>query len=169
VNFWSLWTCYIVNLWSLLYCELYIEVFLYWYVYRLYFRFRPLPVYFPYWTFVSDVSEIPMSFPFPELPFSVSFPIKKTENRNSFSVYRLFPTVFIPTKHMPFLSSPWHPNLRVIWIVFLRFLMSFFVVFCLHFSCFRHLIHPSATFCGLLSLYACVVKSNVNMHSLTLG
>jgi hypothetical protein len=33
-------------------------------------------VYFPHRTFVSDVSEIPISFPFPELPFSISFPIK---------------------------------------------------------------------------------------------
>jgi hypothetical protein len=77
-----------VNLMNLLYCEivislivnlrslwplLYYEV---WYVYRSYFRFRPLPVYFPYQTFVSDVSEIPISFPFPELPFSILFPIK---------------------------------------------------------------------------------------------
>jgi hypothetical protein len=33
-------------------------------------------VYFPHRTFVSDVSEIPISFPFPELPFSISFSIK---------------------------------------------------------------------------------------------
>jgi hypothetical protein len=33
-------------------------------------------VYFPRQTFVSDVSEIPISFPFPELPFSILFPIK---------------------------------------------------------------------------------------------
>jgi hypothetical protein len=33
-------------------------------------------VYFPHQTFVSDVSEIPISFPFPELPFSILFPIK---------------------------------------------------------------------------------------------
>jgi hypothetical protein len=33
-------------------------------------------VYFPHQTFVSDVSEIPISFPFPELPFSIWFPIK---------------------------------------------------------------------------------------------
>jgi hypothetical protein len=33
-------------------------------------------VYFPHRTFVSDVSEIPISFPFPELPFSILFPIK---------------------------------------------------------------------------------------------
>ena len=42
----------------------------------MYFRFRPLPVYFPHQTFVFDVSEIPISFPFPELPFSILFPIK---------------------------------------------------------------------------------------------
>jgi hypothetical protein len=33
-------------------------------------------VYFPHQTFVSDVSEIPILFPFPELPFSILFPIK---------------------------------------------------------------------------------------------
>ena len=33
-------------------------------------------MYFPHQTFVSDVSEIPISFPFPELPFSILFPIK---------------------------------------------------------------------------------------------
>jgi hypothetical protein len=33
-------------------------------------------VYFPHQTFVSDVSEIPVSFPFPELPFLILFPIK---------------------------------------------------------------------------------------------
>jgi hypothetical protein len=97
---WSLWTCYIVNLlyhelWTcdllstLLYCEV-------WYVYRSYFRFRSLPVYFPHRTFVSDVSEIPISFLFPELPFSISFPIKKYENSNGFSVYRLFSSLAAP-------------------------------------------------------------------------
>jgi hypothetical protein len=45
VNLWSLW----FFLLTLLYCEV-------WYVYRSYFRFRPLPVYFPHRTFVSDVS-----------------------------------------------------------------------------------------------------------------
>jgi hypothetical protein len=66
----ELWTCGLCDLLStLLYCEV-------WYVYRSYFRFRPLPVYFPHRTFVSDVSEIPISFPFPELPFSISFSIK---------------------------------------------------------------------------------------------
>jgi hypothetical protein len=69
---------------------------LYLYVYRSNFRFRPLPTYFLYRTFVSDVSEVPISFPFPELPFPISFPIKKYENGNGFSVYRSFPTVFIP-------------------------------------------------------------------------
>jgi hypothetical protein len=66
---------WIVNLWSLwsLSTLLYYEV---WYIYRLYFRFQPLPVYFPHQTFVSDVSEIPISFSFPELPFSILFPIK---------------------------------------------------------------------------------------------
>jgi hypothetical protein len=66
----ELWTCGLCYLLSTL---LYYEV---WYVYRSYFRFQPLPVYFPHQTFVSDVSEIPISFSFPELPFSISFPIK---------------------------------------------------------------------------------------------
>ena len=66
----ELWTCGICDLLSILfYCEV-------WYVYRSYFRFRPLSVYFPHRTFVFDVSEIPISFPFPELPFSILFPIK---------------------------------------------------------------------------------------------
>jgi hypothetical protein len=53
----ELWTCGLCDLLStLLYCEV-------WYVYRSYFRFRPLPVYFPHQTFVSDVSEIPTPFP----------------------------------------------------------------------------------------------------------
>jgi hypothetical protein len=47
-------------------------------------------VYFPHRTFVSDVSEIPISFPFPELPFSILFSIKKYENSNGFVVYRPF-------------------------------------------------------------------------------
>jgi hypothetical protein len=33
-------------------------------------------VYFPHQTFVSDLSEIPISFPLPELSFSILFPIK---------------------------------------------------------------------------------------------
>ena len=98
VHLWSLWsTCYIVNLWSLwstcyiVNCELvvfvifvnfvvlwtcYIDIFSYWYGYRLYLRFRPVPMYFSYRTFDFDVSEIPLSFPFPKLPFPISFPIK---------------------------------------------------------------------------------------------
>jgi hypothetical protein len=36
-------------------------------------------VYFPYRTFISEVSEIPISFPFPKLPFSISIPIKNME------------------------------------------------------------------------------------------
>jgi hypothetical protein len=63
----ELWTCDLLSI--LFYCEV-------WYVYRSYFRFRPLPVYFLHRTFVSDVFEIPISFPFPELPFSILFPIK---------------------------------------------------------------------------------------------
>ena len=97
INLWSLWTFYIVNLlyhelWTCGLCDLLSTLLYYevWYVYRSYFRFRPLPVYFPHQTFVSDVSEIPILFPFPELPFSILFPIKKYENSNGFSVYRPF-------------------------------------------------------------------------------
>jgi hypothetical protein len=83
INLWSLWTCYIVNLlyhelWTCGLCDLLSTLLYYevWYVYRSYFRFRPLPVYFPHQTFVSDVFKIPISFPFPELPFPILFPIK---------------------------------------------------------------------------------------------
>jgi hypothetical protein len=118
VNLWYLWSnCYIVNLWSLwstfyiVNCELvvfvifvnfvvlwmcYIDIFSYWYGYRLYLRFRPVPMYFPYRAFDSDISEIPISFSFPKLPFPISFPIKKYGNGNGFSVFRSFPTVFTP-------------------------------------------------------------------------
>ena len=66
----ELWTCGLCDLLStLLYCEV-------WYVYRSYFRFQPLPVYFPHQTFISDVSEMPISFPFPEILFLILFPIK---------------------------------------------------------------------------------------------
>jgi hypothetical protein len=66
----ELWTCGLCDLLSILfYCEV-------WYVYRSYFIFRLLPVYFPHRTSVSDVSEIPISFLFPELPFSILFRIK---------------------------------------------------------------------------------------------
>jgi hypothetical protein len=43
-------------------------------------------VYFPHRTFVSDVSEIPILFPFLELPFLILFSIKKYKNGNGFSV-----------------------------------------------------------------------------------
>jgi hypothetical protein len=36
-------------------------------------------MYFPHRNFVSDVSEIPISFPFPELSFPILFPIKNME------------------------------------------------------------------------------------------
>ena len=63
----ELWTCGICDLLSILfYCEV-------WYVYRSYFRFRPLPVYFPHRTFVSDVSEIPISFRFRSYRFRFCF------------------------------------------------------------------------------------------------
>jgi hypothetical protein len=51
---------------------------------------------FLYRTSVSNDFEIPMSFPFPELPFPILFPIKKYENGKGFSVFQSFPTVFIP-------------------------------------------------------------------------
>jgi hypothetical protein len=54
-------------------------------------------MYFPYRAFDSDISEIPISFSFPKLPFPISFPIKKYGNGNGFSVFRSFPTVFTPT------------------------------------------------------------------------
>jgi hypothetical protein len=54
-------------------------------------------MYFLHQIFISGVSEIPISSPFPELPFSILFPIKNMKNGNGFSVYRSFPTVFIPT------------------------------------------------------------------------
>jgi hypothetical protein len=64
VNLWSLYSFVnFVVLWSLICLPIV-------------FRFRPLPVYFPHRTFVSDFSEIPISFPFPELPFPILFPIK---------------------------------------------------------------------------------------------
>jgi hypothetical protein len=44
-------------------------------------------VYFPHQTFVSEIS---ISFLFPELPFSILFPVKKYKNGNDFSVYRPF-------------------------------------------------------------------------------
>jgi hypothetical protein len=84
----KLWTCGPCDLLStLLYCEV-------WYVYRSYFRFWPLPVYFPHWTFVSNVFEIPILFPFPELPFFILFPIKNMKTimvlvfTNCFHPYR---------------------------------------------------------------------------------
>jgi hypothetical protein len=65
-------------------------------------------VYFPHRTFVSDVSEIHILFPFLELPFSILFPIKN-ENGNGFNVYRLFSTVFIPTN-----KNKCHHNLGMV-------------------------------------------------------
>jgi hypothetical protein len=119
INLWSLWTFYILNLlyhelWTCSLCDLLSTLLYYevWYIYRLYFRFRPLPVYFPHQTFVSDVSEIPISFPFPKLPFSILFPIKKYENGNGFSVYRPFPTVFFPTHNIG------HTMINI-WIIFI--------------------------------------------------
>jgi hypothetical protein len=98
-----LWTCYIVNLlyhelWTCGLCDflstlLYCEV---WYVYRSYFRFLPLPVYFPHRTFVSDFSEIHSVSGVTVFDFVSD---KKYENGNGFSVYRPFPTVFIPTEN----------------------------------------------------------------------
>jgi hypothetical protein len=106
---WSLWTCYIVNLlyhelWTCGLCDLlstllYCEV---WYVYLSYFRFRPLPVYFPHRTFVSDVSEIPISFPFPELPFLILFPIK--------NIKAVMVLVFTDRFH-PYWRPTWRPSL----------------------------------------------------------
>jgi hypothetical protein len=63
--------------------------------------FDPLPVYFPHRTVVFDVSEIPISFLFPKLPFSILFLIKKYENGNGFSVYRLSGTIIRGTLKAP--------------------------------------------------------------------
>jgi hypothetical protein len=68
--------------------------FSYWYGYRLYFRFRPIPMFFvPNFRFrwfqntdVVFVSGITVSDK------------KKYENDNGFSVFRSFPTVFIPNR-----------------------------------------------------------------------
>jgi hypothetical protein len=53
-------------------------------------------VYFPHRTFVSDVSEILISFPFLELPFSILFPIKNMKTV-MILVFTPFSTVFVPT------------------------------------------------------------------------
>jgi hypothetical protein len=113
VNLWSSRTCYIVYLLysncgvaSLMYCELVILIS--WYVYRSYFRFRPLPMYFRRRTSVFDVSEIPISFPFPELPFSISFLIKKYENGNDFTFtdcFRPFSTLTRNTQSLTRMQS----------------------------------------------------------------
>jgi hypothetical protein len=84
---------YLWSLTTLLYCEfvIYIEIFLCWYVYWSYFKFWWLPEYFPCQTFIPDVTEIPISLLFLELPFSISFSIKnvKTEMILPFSPYLL--------------------------------------------------------------------------------
>jgi hypothetical protein len=104
MNMWSLWTCYILNLlcyklvilwiidlWSLLYCELVI--------------FICLPVVFsiPTTTDVFSVSNFRFRcfrnidiVSVSELTISDFISDKKSENGNSFNVYRPFPTVFIP-------------------------------------------------------------------------
>jgi hypothetical protein len=87
----ELWTC---GLYDLLSTLLFYEV---WYVYRSYFRFRPLPVYFPHQTFVVVVSEIPISFLFSELPFSILFPI---ENMKTVMVL-VFTDRFRPFSSLP--------------------------------------------------------------------
>jgi hypothetical protein len=63
-------------------------------------------MYFLYRSSVSDDSKIPMSFPFPELPF----PIKKYENGNGFSVFRSFLAVFIPNDDRLVLIKPFHED-----------------------------------------------------------
>jgi hypothetical protein len=67
-------------------------------------------VYFPHQTFVSDVNEIPILFPFTELPFSILFPIKNMKKGNGFSVYRPFPTVFIPTCYVSVIYNDREPT-----------------------------------------------------------
>jgi hypothetical protein len=51
-------------------------------------------VYFPHRTFVSDVSEIPILFPFLELPFLILFSIKNIKT----VMVLVLPTVFISTR-----------------------------------------------------------------------
>jgi hypothetical protein len=85
-------------------CDIYcIMNFLYWFVYRSYSRFRPLPVYFPYRTFISEVFEISILFSFPKLPFSISIPIKNMETIIVLVFTDRFPTIFI---HMHDASLP---------------------------------------------------------------
>jgi hypothetical protein len=105
INLWSLWTFYIVNLlyhelWTCGLCDLLSTLLYYevWYIYRLYFRFRPLPVYFPHQTFVSFRNTDIVSVSGVTVFDFVSD--KKYENGNGFSVYRPFPTVFIPTPNL---------------------------------------------------------------------
>ena len=79
MDLWPLWSLlyYELVIWMCYLCDIYcIMNLLYWSVYRSYSRFRPLPVYFPYRTFISEVSEISISFPFPKVPFSISILIK---------------------------------------------------------------------------------------------
>jgi hypothetical protein len=84
---------------------------LYLYVYRLNFRFRPLSTYFLYRTFVSDVSKVPISFPFPELPFPISFPIK---NMKTVTVL-VFTDRFRPFSSLVMTSTPrWQANAIVL-------------------------------------------------------
>jgi hypothetical protein len=110
-----LWTCGICDVLSILfYCEV-------WYVYRSYFRFRPLQVYFPHRTFVSDVSEIPISFPFPELPFSILFPIKNMK------------TVMV----LVFTDRFWPFSSLIMLVTCSSGRHSFYMIFCL--SCLVHL------------------------------
>jgi hypothetical protein len=99
-------------------------------------------VYFPYRTFVA---EIPISFPFPKLPFSISFRIKnmKTVTVLVF-VYRPFPTVFIP-------SLRWENQEKMMWcqsgaLSELSILVCFFTNFAHPCTLFSPLIPPSLLF-----------------------
>jgi hypothetical protein len=54
-------------------------------------------MYFPYRTFDSDVSEMPILFLFPKLPFPISFPIKNMET----VMVLVFSDHFLPFSPLP--------------------------------------------------------------------
>jgi hypothetical protein len=72
-------------------------------------------VYFPHQTFVFDVSEIPISFLFPELPFSILFPIKNMKTVMVLVFTDCFRPFFIPTHNdtLVFLvcENPWYKKM----------------------------------------------------------
>jgi hypothetical protein len=73
-------------------------------------------VYFSHRTFVFDVSEIPISFPFPELPFSILFPIKNMKT----VMVLVFTDRFRPFSSLPHMSlthvDPHVSEIVMVWI-----------------------------------------------------